>query len=159
MTAPHIHARYRTVPATMLLGSMGRSLERIKAEDELIDADLGRVIGKSADRIAAYRGGRDMSALGFVLACKEWDGRFANDTLALVGMSLRPLDGAAAITAERDCLPAVASAVASLAAALADGRIDDLELAGMTAELDAAAVALDALRERARGRRLSLISG
>lgn len=57
MSASHIHSRYRTVPASLLLDTLGKSLSTIKDEDRATDADLGQVLGKSEDRAGAYRAG------------------------------------------------------------------------------------------------------
>ena len=44
MTDGHIHTRYRTVAASVLLDTLGDSLDRIKSEDVgTTDADLGVV--------------------------------------------------------------------------------------------------------------------
>ena len=92
MTMPHIHGRHRTVPASLLLETIGASLAAIKKADGATFADLGAVLGKSEDRAAAYAGGEgDMGVVSFLRGCRTWDGRFANDVFALLGMRLIPV--------------------------------------------------------------------
>jgi hypothetical protein len=150
MTAPHIHGRYRTIPASLMLETVGASLSKIKSEDRATDADLGAVLGKSEDRAAAYRDGRgDMGLVSFLRGCREWDGRFANDVLSLVGMKLVEID--AGEGADRESLTAMASLLAKVASALEDdGRIDDAELLDMSQALEAAGKHIDRLRARRR---------
>lgn len=147
MTAPHIHGRYRTVSASSLLDTLGASLTLIKSEDAATDADLGRVLGKSEDRAAAYRAGNgDMGVVSFLFGCREWDGRFANDALALVGMRLAPIEAPADIGP--NALRALGALIAKKAEALEDGTIDDDELDDMWPEIEAVAAHIDRLRIR-----------
>lgn len=157
MTAPHIHSRYRTVPASLLLDTLGESLTAIKREDAATDADLGQVLGKSEDRAAAYRAGNgDMGVVSFLRGCREWDGRFANAALAHVGMRLVPLD--AGEGCDRASVTALCALLAKKSAALEnDGIIDDAELEDMWPELEAASRHIDRLRERKRLRAVSNI--
>jgi hypothetical protein len=150
MTAPHIHGRYRTVPASLLLGTLGESLKAIKVEDEATDSDLGAVLGKSEDRAAAYRNGDgDMGVVSFLRGCREWDGRFANAVLALVGMRLTPLD--AGDGNDRGSVTALCGLIGEIASALEnDGMVDDAELAAMRPALEAAAKHIDRFRDRLR---------
>jgi hypothetical protein len=153
MTDRQIHLRYRTVSATVLIETLGASLQRIKDEDAgTTDADLGATLGKSKDRAESYRKGiGDMGVVSFLRGCAAWDGRFANDVLAKVGMKLVPLETSAAT--DRDAMPAIAGLLHEVALALADdGKIDDRELDAMAPALDAAGRAIDMLRERRRGR-------
>ena len=77
MTAPAIVGRFRTVPASRILETLGDSLERVKREDGLTDVDLGRVLGKSDDQAGKYRNGTaDMGVISLLLGVREWDGRF-----------------------------------------------------------------------------------
>lgn len=150
MTVPHIHGRYRTVPASLLLETLGASLSDIKEQDRATDADLGAVLGKSDDRAAVYRaGGADMGVVSFLRGCREWDGRFANAALALIGMRMVPLDPSAGC--DRSSVTALCALLAKKSAALEnDGVIDDAELDDMWPELEAAAKHIDRLRERRR---------
>ena len=89
MSAPQIYSRHRTISASLLLEKLGESLGRIKSEDGATYADLGVVLGKSEDRAAAYTvGGGDMGVVSFLRGIREWDGRFANDVLALFDMRI-----------------------------------------------------------------------
>lgn len=156
MTVPHIHPSYRTVPASLLLDTLGSSLTAIKTADNATDADLGQVLGKSADRAAAYRaGGADMGVVSFLRACREWDGRFANDALALVGMRLMPI-AAPVPTEDRSSLRVLGTLIAKKAAALEDGVVDDAELEDMWPEIEALSSHIDRLRMRRRAQVMRL---
>lgn len=150
MTTPHIHGRYRTVPASLLLKTLGDSLEEIKAEDRATDADLGQVLGKHEDTAARYRTAlAEMGIVSFLRGCREWDGRFANAALALVGMRLTPLD--AGEGNDRGSVTALCGLIGEIAAALEnDGEVDDAELAAMRPALEAAAKHIDRFRDRLR---------
>ncbi len=150
MTAPTIPGRFRTVPASEMLRVLGDGIGRIKDRDKLTYVDVGRVLGKSDDQAGKYRDGTaDMGVVSFLLGAREWDGSFANDALALVGMKLIPIETSAAT--DRDMLPALTGILNEVAIALADdGKIDDRELAAMRPELEAAGRAIDAMRERLR---------
>lgn len=155
MTAPQFHSRYRTIPASLMLSTLGASLTAIKSEDGATDSDLGAVLGKSDDRAAAYRNGdADMGLVSFLRGVREWDGRFANAVLGLVGMKVIPIE--AGEGADRETLTAMATLLAQVAAALEDdGEIDDEELGGMSQALEAAGKHIDRLRDR---RRLKIVS-
>lgn len=89
MSGRNIHRSDRTVSGSFLLETIGDSLRDIKVEDGLIDADLGRVLGKHPDSVATYRAGAgDMGAVSFLFGCKEWDGRFANPVLRHLGVRM-----------------------------------------------------------------------
>ncbi len=155
MSAPHIHNRYRTVPASLLLGTLGSSLETIKAEDGATDADLGAVLGKHEDTAARYRTALgEMGVVSFLRGCREWDGRFANDVMGLVGMRISPIDAAGACEG-RTALKALADLMSKKAAALEnDNIVDDEELDGMWPEIEAVSRHIDRLREqRAKSQR------
>jgi hypothetical protein len=147
VSASHIHSRYRTVPASLLLDTLGKSLSTIKDEDRATDADLGQVLGKSEDRAGAYRAGAgDMGVVSFLRGCREWDGRFANDVLSLVGMRLTPIADTA--MDESQSLAALGELIAKKAVALADNKIDDAELEAMWPEIERVAGFIDQLRAR-----------
>jgi hypothetical protein len=151
----HIHSRFRTVSASLLLDTLGKSLTEIKREDDATDADLGVVLGKSGDRAEAYRkGAGDMGVVSFLRGCGKWDGRFANNALALVGMKLVPMEAGEGV--DRQSITVLASLLAEVGAALEDdGRIDDEELSNMSHVLEQAGKHIDRLRDR---RRLKLIA-
>jgi hypothetical protein len=147
VSVPHIHGRYRTVPASLLLDTLGRSLSAIKTEDKATDEDLGQVLGKSDDRAAAYRAGSaDMGVVSFLRGCREWDGRFANDVLGLVGMRIVPI--ADSPTEDAHSLAALGELIAKKAIALADNQISDAELEGMWPEIEKVGAHIDRLRAR-----------
>ncbi|MBB4618651.1 hypothetical protein [Sphingomonas abaci] len=156
MTNPHIHPSYRTVPASLLLETLGESLAAIKEADGATWSDMGRVLGKSSDRAAAYAGGMgDMGAVSFLFGCREWDGRFANEALALVGMRLAPLS-APSQPEDRSSLRVLGALIAKKAAALEDGVVDDAELEDMWPEIEALSNHIDRLRMRRRADALRL---
>ena len=150
MTAPHIHGPYRTVPASLLLSTLGDSLEAIKSEDRATDADLGQVVGKHEDTAARYRTGlAEMGVVSFLRGCREWDGRFANPVLALVGMRLTPIDAGSG--SDRGSVTALCGLIGEIAQAVEDdGAVDDAELAAMRPALEAAAKHIDRFRDRLR---------
>lgn len=157
MTAPHIHGRYRTVPASLLLETLGASLAAIGEQDRATDKDLAAVLGKSADSAARYRTGiSEMGVVSFLRGCREWDGRFANDVLALVGMRLAPINVDQA-TPERSALRALGTLIAKKAAAMEDGQVDDDELDDMWPEIEAVSAHIDRLRAR-RASKMRLIA-
>ncbi|MEH3121113.1 MAG: hypothetical protein PGN16_03890 [Sphingomonas phyllosphaerae] len=151
MSDPHIHNRYRTIPASKMLTTLGESLERIKAQDGATDGDLGAVLGKSDDTAARYRTGlAEMPVVAFLRGCREWDGRFANDVLALVGMRLAPIDGSAACDG-RSAIKVLGALIGKKAEALEDGVITDDEVDDMWPEIEAVSAHIDRLRsERAQ---------
>lgn len=148
MSAPQIHNRFRTIPASLLLSTLGRSLDAIKDEDGANDADLGAVLGKHEDTAGRYRAATaEMGVVSFLRGCREWDGRFANATLALVGMKLTPIEAGG--DCDRVALSALCALLAKKSHALEnDGVIDDAELEDMWPELEAAAKHIDRLRHR-----------
>ena len=153
--AEQIHSRFRTIPASLLLETLGKSLGDIASDDKATDADLGAVLGKSKYRAEAWRkGAGEMGVVAFLRGCGKWDGRFANDVLGLVGMKIVPLERGEGT--DRESVTALAKLLAKVGAALEDdGMIDDIELADMSRALDEAGKHIDRLRDR---RRVKLIS-
>lgn len=150
MTTPQFHGRYRTIPASLMLDTLGESLTAIKSRDGATDADLGAVLGKSEDRAAAYRaGGGDMGVVSFLRGCREWDGCFANGVLGLVGMKLVPIE------AESVDDQASITTLLSLAMALSgelekDGKVDDVDLERHQFVIERLGKIIDGYRERIR---------
>lgn len=148
MTVQHFHRDYRTLTTSLMLDTLGASLREIRVADGATWAEVGREIGKSKDRAARYAaGGADMGAASFVLGCRAWDGRFADDVLALVGMRLAPIgadSGPVGVTSLR----ALADLMSAKAAALEDGQIDDREIAAMWPLIEAVGRQIDQLRAR-----------
>ena len=152
MTTPQFHGRYRTIPASLMLETLGKSLSDIKDRDRATDSDLGAVLGKSDDRAAAYRVGHgDMGVVSFLRGCREWDGCFANGVLGLVGMKIVPVE------AEHVDDQASITTVLSLAIALSaelekDGSVDDVDLERHQFVIERAGHIIDGYRERIRSR-------
>lgn len=155
MTAPHIHARYRTIPASLMLDTLGASLSAIKQRDGATDADLGAVLGKSDDRAAVYRaGGADMGFVSFLRGVREWDGCFANAVMALVGMKLVPLEAEA--VDDQACVTTVLSLALALSAELEkDGDVSNDDLERHRFVIERAGLVIDGYRERLRSRLMS----
>jgi hypothetical protein len=86
MNTPHIHGRRRTFSASSALDAQNAILTAIKTEDAATWNDVGRVLGKSDDRAAAYANTASPIDLPtFLAGCHEWGGRFADPLLGLAG--------------------------------------------------------------------------
>lgn len=150
MNAPHIHRTRPAFSAKSVLEKLGRCLGTIRDEDGLTWTDIGRHLGKHRDRAAAYADGDgDMGVVSFLMGCREWNGRFANDALAMIGMKLVPLDGASGC--DRSAASALTRLLLEMSVALEDGEISELELAAMRRSLDEAASAVDGMRAKLAG--------
>ena len=67
----------RTFSASAALECIALALTEIKREDDLTDADIGAILGKSEDMAAKYRTGlATMDAITFARGKREWNGRF-----------------------------------------------------------------------------------
>ncbi|KTF68660.1 hypothetical protein ATB93_13120 [Sphingomonas sp. WG] len=139
----------------MLLKTLGDSLDDIRRQDGANDEDLGAVLGKHKDTAERYRKAEgEMGVVAFLRGCRAWDGRFANATLALVGMKLVEIDSGAG--SDRAGFTALATLLAQLSEALEDDNIvDDCELAAMAAAVESAGKHIDRIRERLRPRLVS----
>lgn len=127
MVAPNILGRYRTIPASKLLATLGESLETIRAEDELSYPDLGKELHKHGDSASSYcKATADMPTSTFLQACRLWNGRFANAALALIGMKLVPLEGVA--MPDRRAMSVLARVQAEISENLEDDVMTDDEL-------------------------------
>ena len=145
MASPTIVTRYRMASASSLLEAMGESLSVIKESDQLTDAYLGVVMGKGADQGGKYRTAlAEMGSIAFLRACERWNGRFANDALALVGMKLVPLETAE--ISDQALSTRLSKLMFEWSIAMEDGRVDEMELARMSRTLIAAGAAIDAKR-------------
>jgi hypothetical protein len=86
MNAPYIHGRRRTFSASAAVDAQNAILTSIKTDDAATWADMGRVLGKSDDRAAAYANtASPLDLPTFLAGCREWGGRLADPLLALVG--------------------------------------------------------------------------
>jgi transcriptional regulator with XRE-family HTH domain len=162
MTDPQFHGRWRSFSVSKALDTLGDTLSTIRREDNLTWKEVGRIIGKSEDRASNYASGLgEMPVSAFLLACREWNGRFANATLSMIGMSLVPdQDDATTDTAK---LAHVLKLTHLMSAAIADdatpGVIDDRELDGISdVDLDEAEAAITALRARKARRSAKLVA-
>jgi hypothetical protein len=146
MSEPQIHGRRASFSANKVLETLGESLDLIRGQDKLTWKDIGRTLGKSSDRAAAYADGDgDMGIVSFLLGCREWNGRFANKALGMIGMKLVPLESVP--NSDRAYASALARLQAKVNAALEnDDIIDQDEIDGMRADLDEVARGTDARR-------------
>jgi hypothetical protein len=146
MNARQSPPRYRTVSGSSLIEAMAKSLQAIKDEDGLTDDELGRMVGKSGkDQGKAYRTGfTEMPTTSFLRACERWNGRFATDVFALIGMKLVPLD--AGNMNDRASLSALTRLLLELSVALEDGEITQDELTAMKSAIEEAGKVVDRLR-------------
>lgn len=152
MTNPQIHGRWRSFSVSKALDTLGASLRTIRDEDGLTWKEVGRIIGKSDDRASDYANGLSEMPVGaFLLACREWNGRFANAALSMIGMSLVP--AATDDVTDTTKVARLSRLLALMTAAIADvrtpGEIDDEELDTITdEELDEAESAIAVIRQR-----------
>jgi hypothetical protein len=152
MTTPQFHGRYRTIPASLMLDTLGESLKAIKERDGATDSDLGAVLGKSDDRAAAYRAGAaDMGVVSFLRGCKEWDGCFANGVLSLVGMKLVPIE-AESVDDQASVTTLLSFAMALSGELEKDGKVDDEDLERHQFVIERLGKIIDGYRERIRSR-------
>lgn len=143
-----IHRPARLVSASKLIETIAESLSIIREQDELTDADVGGVFTKSGDQAAKYRTGlAEMGVVAFLRGCERWNGRFANDVLAHIGMKLTPLPTGE--VSGQSLQTRLAKLMHELSEALEDGVLTDLEIQRMKRTLTEAGEAIDAIRGRA----------
>jgi hypothetical protein len=148
MTDAVIPPLHRAVSDSFLIEKLGESLSQIKAADKLTDDDLGRFLHKGKDAGKAYRTGfAEMGAVAFLRGCERWNGRFANDVLAEIGMKLVPKSTAE--ISDQSLQSRLAKLMYEVSLALEDGKIDELELQRMKRTLIEAGEAVDAYRGKA----------
>jgi len=139
---------HRTVSGSKLIDVLAGSLTEIKSEDGLTDAEIGKFLHKGVDAGKAYRTGyAEMPVTSFLRGCERWNGRFANDTLALIGMKLVPI--ANAEVNDQTLQTRLAKLMFEVSVALEDGVITPFELNGMKRTLIEAGEAIDSFREKA----------
>ncbi|WP_148648335.1 hypothetical protein [Sphingobium cupriresistens] len=149
---PQIHGRRSSFSASVALAQLGDDLTNIRKEDGLTWKDVGRVLGKSEDRASNYATAlAEMPVSSFLLGCREWNGRFGNGVLGLIGMKLTEIGADTYSDGEK--LSHILRVAHLLAAALGDmetpGTVDDDELREIGSEaLDEAQRAIDAMRVR-----------
>ncbi|WEK42956.1 MAG: hypothetical protein P0Y64_16685 [Candidatus Sphingomonas colombiensis] len=136
----------RLTSASKLIDTLAESLSEIKEQDELTDADLGGALGKGADQGAKYRTGlAEMGLVAFLRGCERWNGRFANDVLALIGVKLVPIHAGEANG--QSLQTRLAKLMLEVSVAMEDGILTELEIHRMQRSLVEAGEAIDALRE------------
>ncbi|WP_440978586.1 hypothetical protein ACQHGV_13515 [Sphingomonas pseudosanguinis] len=127
MTAPHIHGRRRTFSASSAVDAQNAVLTAIKTEDAATWADIGRVLGKSEDRAAAYANtASPLDLPTFLAGCREWGGRFADPLLTLVGG--RWAEAGAICTGDEKAALTLATLLPAVIAIEADGLTEAVEL-------------------------------
>jgi len=128
MNAPYIHARRRTFSASTAVEAQNATLTAIKTEDGATWNDIGRVLGKSEDRAAAYANTASPIDLPtFLAGCREWGGRFADPLLGLVGG--RWADAGSVCTGDDPASLTIAQLLPAIMAAEFDGETTNDELA------------------------------
>lgn len=148
MSDPTIHGKRPIFSASSVLDAIASELSAIKAADNLTDADLGRVLGKSEDQAAKYRAGlAEMGIVAFAAAKREWNGRFTG-ALDRLCVESRP-----AAHTDRQAQSTVLKAALALAEALEDDNvIDASEVRDNRAAIEAARDALTAQLDKLKVR-------
>jgi hypothetical protein len=101
-----------------VLWAIATALSEIKGADDLTDADMGALLGKSPDQARAYRRGEAMmDAETFGRGKREWNGRFTGYYDRLCEDS-RPGN-----VCDRATLSVILECAARLSKALEDGEI------------------------------------
>lgn len=145
MSDPTIHPLHRTISGSKLIDTLATSLSAIKHEDGLTDAEIGKFLHKGVDAGKAYRTGyAEMGVVAFLRGCERWNGRLANDVLAEVGMKLVPLTKAK--VSPQSLQTRLAQLMLEMSAALEDGNLSEIEIAGMQRSLISAGEGIDAYR-------------
>lgn len=140
MATRHIHANRRVFSASNVRDTIADTLQRIKREDSLTFTDMGRVLGKSADRAEAYHNGdfTDMPAYSLLAAWREWNGRFIGPLRDLVENS-RPVS-----TSDQHHHTNILQACLALSVALEDGEVTPAEVTANRSTLEKARDAIEA---------------
>lgn len=143
MADPTIHGHRRPVSASAILSALGDDLGKIKHEDRLTFADLGRILGKSEDQAAKYVDGTaEMPATAYYFAKQAWNGRFTGTADALIGVRQHNE------MTDRQREGHILRAALALSCALEDGEITDDEIRSNRSTLEAAKHAIVGLLAR-----------
>lgn len=140
MSARRIHQRRAVFSSSNVRDALATTLTQIKEEDELTDADLGSILGKSKERAREYRLGlstMDAETLG--RGKMYWNGRFTGlfDRLCI--------DSRPGVDSDRSIVTAMLNACSALNSALEDDdEIDAEEVWDHRAILEEARDHLDA---------------
>ena len=136
MSAPSIHGK--VVPASAILAALGDALSRIRQEDRLTWA----VLGKSEDQAAKYAdGSAEMGAVAIFRAKQAWNGRFT-------GAADKLLEGALPAQDPHQAQSCLLKAALALSVALEDGDLTVAEIAASRSTLECSRDAIDALLAR-----------
>ena len=145
--------------ASSALESIAGQLRAIKHSTGLTDARLADPLYKSPDRLRDYReAASEMGAVTFLRAVAAWGCAFGDEPLALAGFRLVPLTTDEA-TSDAAKIAPIASALAAVANAAADGVISDAELLAHAAQIDDLYCIADELKARLNGARLGRRAG
>jgi hypothetical protein len=114
-------------------------LTEIKSVDDLTDADIGAILGKSGEQAAKYRTGlAEMGIVSFARGMREWGGRFTGSLDRLcMGSRDTGVD-------DRSCQSAILRAGLVLSIAMEDGGICAEDVRQNRAALEAALTAIQA---------------
>jgi len=117
----------RTFTASAAVDVQNAIISEIKTEDGATWGDIGRVLGKSDDRAAAYANTASPIDLPtFLAGCREWGGRFADPFLALAGG--RWAEAGSVCTSDDPASITLATLLPSIIAAELDGETTVEEL-------------------------------
>ena len=140
MAARHIHTNRAVYSASNVREALAQALTEIKDEDSLTDADIGAVLGKSADRAREYRlGTSTMDAETYGRGKREWSGRFCGYFERLC------VDSRPGYVNDHLTLTHVLNAAAEISKALDDGEITPAEIRDNRQKLEQAKDALECL--------------
>lgn len=138
MTAPTIYGNRRAVSASQVLSALGDALTKIKSEDALTWADMGRILGKSDDMAAKYsEGTAELPVTAFYFAKKEWNGRFT-------GIADKLVEDARGDVSAHHAQSCILKAALALSVALEDGELSVGEIRANRSTLENARDAIDA---------------
>lgn len=149
---PGIHGSKRSFSVSTALDVAAQAISTIREEDGLTWKDVGRVLGRGDDQASQYaKGTAEMGFTSFLLACKEWNGRFSSPVFELIGCKLSQLETADMSDNQR--LTHLLHLAHLLSVALTDqdspNAVDDTELKNIgSAALDNVARAVESLRRR-----------
>ncbi len=145
MDGGHFHRLRPEISATLANGAIADALIAIKGDRT--DADLGRELCKSADRIRDYRrADAGMSAATFLRAVSEWGCAFGDLPLALAGFHLVPID-APQLTDDAEKVARMAGIIAAMAK-MGPGEWSEATLAANAAMIEDLGAVADELRAR-----------
>ena len=147
MSNPPIHGK--TARASDILEALGNDLLKIKMEDKLTWAELGRVLGVSEDQAAKYADGTaTMNAVAYTFGRIAWNGRFTGSLDKLVERATDHIDGHHLMTLLFEC-------GGELARAMEDGTLTDEEIRKARKQLESLRAGIDKLLARIGPRAVS----